>query len=46
MSEPMYQAIVGERTGIYPVGTPYGEILTELAPEKISDTMLILDAQQ
>ena len=42
MSEEMFQATVGERTGNYPIGTPYGEILTELAPEKLSDTMLIL----
>ena len=42
MSETMFQATVENKTGSYPAGTPFGEILAELAPEKLPDTMLIL----
>lgn len=42
MSDAVFQVTVENRSGEYPVGTPYGEILQELAPEKLSDTMLIL----
>ncbi len=42
MSDAMFKVTVGSKTGTYPAGTPYGEILAELSPETLSDTMLIL----
>ena len=42
MSETMFQVTVENKTGTFPAGTAYGEILAELVPEKLSDTMLIL----
>ena len=42
MSETKFQVTVENKTGTFPAGTAYGEILAELVPEKLLDTMLIL----
>ena len=42
MSETMFRVTVLDKTGTYPIGTPYGEIIKELAPEELEDTMLVL----
>ena len=42
MPETLLHVSVEDRTGSYEIGTPYGEILKDLCPDSLEDTMLIL----
>ena len=42
MEERTVHVTVEEHSGSFPVGTPYGDVLKELVPETLDDTMLVL----